>query len=257
MTRNGSPVEFSPIAYWRYVVGILVALFAIPALLQGGIAFFRAFFDTLTTMLLAVNVVAFGAIASAIGLYLWQRERRLNADRSAEKAVAERQNATTPLSSEQLYALVRSRLEQPSTPADPAALSQLAAELQQSPAAIAPTVERAARDLDATLRSTRSTANRSTATSTETRAGTAGDRSTQTPTPSKADASNAHPPLIQAQLARRLQVSPSTVGKRKHKPDFSHWAQAKDPEGLSWYYCQQRKQFYVQSFSNRSSESAT
>lgn len=51
-------------------------------------------------------------------------------------------------------------------------------------------------------------------------------------------------PFIQAELARRLHVSPSTIGKRKLKPDFSDWVRSKDPEGMSWRYSQVTKQFY-------------
>jgi hypothetical protein len=53
-------------------------------------------------------------------------------------------------------------------------------------------------------------------------------------------------PLIQAELARRLKVSASTIGKRKLKPDFTEWVRSKDPEGMGWRYSQVTKQFYPQ-----------
>jgi hypothetical protein len=53
-------------------------------------------------------------------------------------------------------------------------------------------------------------------------------------------------PFIQAELARRLQVSSSTIGKRKLKPDFTEWARSKDPDGVSWRYSQVTKRFYPQ-----------
>lgn len=53
-------------------------------------------------------------------------------------------------------------------------------------------------------------------------------------------------PVIQAELARRLQVSASTIGKRKLKPDFTEWVRSKDPDGMGWRYSQVTKQFYPQ-----------
>lgn len=50
-------------------------------------------------------------------------------------------------------------------------------------------------------------------------------------------------PLIQAELAKRLDVHSSTVGKRKSDADFSQWSQSKDPDGIAWEYSSQRKEF--------------
>jgi P-type Cu2+ transporter len=44
-------------------------------------------------------------------------------------------------------------------------------------------------------------------------------------------------------LAHRLNVSETTVSRRKSKADFSQWARSKDPEGLSWKYSKKSKQF--------------
>lgn len=49
--------------------------------------------------------------------------------------------------------------------------------------------------------------------------------------------------LIQAELAKRLDVHPSTVGKRKSDPDFAEWSQSKDPEGIAWEYSPETKEF--------------
>lgn len=49
--------------------------------------------------------------------------------------------------------------------------------------------------------------------------------------------------LIQAELAKRLDVHSSTVGKRKSDPDFSEWSQSRDPEGIAWEYSSQTKEF--------------
>lgn len=42
--------------------------------------------------------------------------------------------------------------------------------------------------------------------------------------------------LIQAELAKRLDLNSSTVGRRKSDPDFPEWSQSKDPEGIAWKY---------------------
>jgi hypothetical protein len=42
--------------------------------------------------------------------------------------------------------------------------------------------------------------------------------------------------LIQAELAKRLDLNSSTVGRRKSEPDFEEWSQSKDPEGVAWKY---------------------
>lgn len=49
--------------------------------------------------------------------------------------------------------------------------------------------------------------------------------------------------LIQAELAKRLDVHSSTVGKRKSDPDFSEWSQSRDPEGTAWEYSPITKEF--------------
>lgn len=49
--------------------------------------------------------------------------------------------------------------------------------------------------------------------------------------------------LIQAELAKRLDVHSSTVGKRKSDPDFSEWSQSRDPEGIAWEYSPITKEF--------------
>ena len=42
--------------------------------------------------------------------------------------------------------------------------------------------------------------------------------------------------LIQAELAKRLDLNSSTVGRRKSDPDFPIWSMSKDPEGIAWRY---------------------
>lgn len=54
---------------------------------------------------------------------------------------------------------------------------------------------------------------------------------------------NASQGLIQAELAKRLDVHSSTIGKRKSDPDFSEWSQSRDPEGIAWEYSSETKEF--------------
>ena len=49
--------------------------------------------------------------------------------------------------------------------------------------------------------------------------------------------------LIQAELAKRLDLNTSTVGRRKSDPDFEEWSQSKDPEGIAWRYEDETKLF--------------
>ncbi|MBL1210235.1 hypothetical protein [Geminocystis sp. GBBB08] len=49
--------------------------------------------------------------------------------------------------------------------------------------------------------------------------------------------------VTQSELAKRLEVHPSTVGKRKSEADFSLWSQSRDPEGISWKYVEETKLF--------------
>lgn len=49
--------------------------------------------------------------------------------------------------------------------------------------------------------------------------------------------------LIQAELAKRLDLNSSTVGRRKSDPDFPEWSQSKDPEGIAWKYEAETKMY--------------
>ena len=50
-------------------------------------------------------------------------------------------------------------------------------------------------------------------------------------------------PLIQAELAKRLNLHASTIAKHKSLPDFPQWSQNQDPEGVSWKYLPETKMF--------------
>jgi hypothetical protein len=49
--------------------------------------------------------------------------------------------------------------------------------------------------------------------------------------------------LIQADLAKRLDTTSSTIARRKTEPDFTEWSQTKDPDGLGWCYDADSKMF--------------
>jgi len=52
-----------------------------------------------------------------------------------------------------------------------------------------------------------------------------------------------HESLIQAELAKRLALNSSTVGRRKSDPDFPEWSKSKDPESIAWKYVPETKVF--------------
>lgn len=49
--------------------------------------------------------------------------------------------------------------------------------------------------------------------------------------------------LLQAELAKRLDVHSSTVYKRRDDPDFAQWSQSKDPDKIAWKFLPDTKQF--------------
>ena len=49
--------------------------------------------------------------------------------------------------------------------------------------------------------------------------------------------------LIQAELAKRLDVHSGTISKRKGDPSFTEWSKSKDPEGIAWKYSRKRRLF--------------
>lgn len=51
--------------------------------------------------------------------------------------------------------------------------------------------------------------------------------------------------LTQSEISRRLDVSQSTVKRRREKKDFPEWSKEKDPESISWKYSQEIKNSYL------------
>ncbi|MEQ8959646.1 MAG: hypothetical protein RLP02_17275 [Coleofasciculus sp. C2-GNP5-27] len=65
----------------------------------------------------------------------------------------------------------------------------------------------------------------------------------ETSSPQLQDKDKPSQSLIQAELAKRLDVHSSTIGKRKSDPDFPQWSQSKDPEGVAWEYSPKTREF--------------
>jgi len=65
----------------------------------------------------------------------------------------------------------------------------------------------------------------------------------ETSSPQLQDKDKPSQSVIQAELAKRLDVHSSTIGKRKSDPDFAQWSQSKDPEGVAWEYSPKTKEF--------------
>jgi hypothetical protein len=74
------------------------------------------------------------------------------------------------------------------------------------------------------------------------------DRNThqpETPTPEinvSSPSSNCQP-LIQSELAKRLEINPSTIGRKRADSDFPQWSQSRDPEGVAWQYVAETRMF--------------
>jgi hypothetical protein len=49
--------------------------------------------------------------------------------------------------------------------------------------------------------------------------------------------------LIQAELAKRLDTTSSTIARRKAEINFAEWSQSRDPDGLAWAYDADAKLF--------------
>jgi hypothetical protein len=50
--------------------------------------------------------------------------------------------------------------------------------------------------------------------------------------------------IIQSELAKRLDVHPSTIYKRRSEPDFTDWTRNRDPDGFAWGYAEVAKEYY-------------
>ena len=67
------------------------------------------------------------------------------------------------------------------------------------------------------------------------------DKDTEERTKKQADQSVS---LNQAELARRLNLSSSSVSRKKFSPDFAQWSQERDPQGWPWSYSAESKRFH-------------
>jgi len=218
-TDSTNPANPTPLDYVKYAVGIVVALLLVPAFLQGMLAFLQTFLQTLLSIVLTLNLLVLSAVAGVVGVWMWQRR----AIAGVSETVTIEPSPVVP------------SLDQP----------PLASEYHD----LEPSIDRL------TERLTEQQAERSSRTiaSPDTIVVTIPDMRSETPpplTPSDKPFGNNHSspePLIQAQLARRLGVSSSTIGARKLKPDFNDWSSRKDPTGLAWRYCEEERLFVAES----------
>jgi Heavy metal associated domain 2 len=74
---------------------------------------------------------------------------------------------------------------------------------------------------------------------------------TTVPVPAAESAPTANPPVQTelwlhsiASLAKRLNVSPQAISRRRNEADFSTWTQKQDPEGIAWSYDAKSQSFY-------------
>lgn len=53
-------------------------------------------------------------------------------------------------------------------------------------------------------------------------------------------------PLTGTALSHRLNVSATTISRRKSKPDFPQWSSSRDPEGMAWKYSKKSQLFVAE-----------
>lgn len=255
----------TPLDYVKYAFGVLAALLLVPALLQGLLAFLQTFLQTLLSIVLTLNLLVLSAVAGVAGVWIWQRrvlassgevvtiEPIVSVESAQQNAPTVAQGALvpkTPPTPQELPKLPK--LPTPPTLAkdvkdakDPiVASSLLRVDLDRrnpSDSDDSPPLGFATLDIPATI----SPSNEIPVTIPDVVARR--QRSPSDPNLTPPSDQSQPEPLIQAQLARRLGVSSSTIGARKLKPDFGEWSSQKDPAGLAWRYCEEVRQFFVMS----------
>jgi hypothetical protein len=50
--------------------------------------------------------------------------------------------------------------------------------------------------------------------------------------------------ILKSDLAKRLEVQPSTLYKRRNETDFTEWTRSRDPDGQGWGFLSATKEFY-------------
>jgi hypothetical protein len=225
----------------RYALFVILALLVGPAFIQGMMAFFHAFTHTLE-----ITIVALGLGGG--GFWLWHRDRR----------------------QQQQHASMQGMLDLFVSEGKPFKLFDFVQKVGLPEAIVKPYLERVSRELKTLVEvedrgeiyySVRSpnfhesphpvTSESISREDLPSQSMPDGDLKLeflpdQTHPETTASPKSINRPFIQAELARRLNVSASTIGKRKLKPDFTEWVRSKDPEGMGWRYSQVTKQFYPQ-----------
>lgn len=221
----------------RYALVALLVLLVAPALLQGVMAFFQVFTHTLE-----ITIVALGLAGG--GLWLWYSDRQKQQQRDSMQGTIDR--------------LLRE--------GQPFKLSDFAEQTGLPVPIVKPYLERVSRKLktlvevddrgtiyyyvrDPNAPETSHSPQSNDIANSNLLPESIPDQLLEPEIEMARESPNCQPidrPFIQAELARRLQVSASTIGKRKLKPDFTEWVRSKDPDGIGWRYSQVTKQFYPQ-----------
>lgn len=226
LPSNSDPRPHLP-AWVRYALAALLVLLFAPALFQGVMAFFRAFTYTLELLIVVVGL-------GGGGFWLWQTDRLRQQQREAMQRMLDR------------------FLQE----GQPFKLGDFAEKVGLPVAMVKPYLERISRTGNTLVE----VDDRGTIyyyvlppNSTELSLLPAAENIPQpellpdaTIEQLTSNSQSLDRPVIQAELARRLKVSASTIGKRKLKPDFTEWVRSKDPDGMGWRYSQITKQFYPQ-----------
>ncbi|NJN61946.1 MAG: hypothetical protein HC795_10795 [Coleofasciculaceae cyanobacterium RL_1_1] len=243
----------TPLDYVKYAFGVLAALLLVPALLQGLLAFLQTFLQTLLSIVLTLNLLVLSAVAGVAGVWIWQR--RVLAS-SGEVVTIDPIDPTVSVESSRQHSPVFAQgALAPQTPQTLAQDAQDTTDLivasslgdgdldQRNPLDPddSPPPGFAALKISSTISLSDVIPVTIPDVVSETLRSPSDLRLAPPSDPSQPE------PLIQAQLARRLGVSSSTIGVRKLKPDFGEWSSQKDPAGLAWRYCEEVRQFFVMS----------
>lgn len=203
------PTSSTPLDSVKYAVGILAALLLVPAFLQGVLAFLQTFLQTLLSIVLTLNLLMLSAVAGVAGVWVWQR-----------RAVTGEAVTIEP------------------NPIAPSANQEPLAPEHQGVGGLDRSIERSINRASRTIAS---------GSALETIIVTLPEVQPEARSPTPSHPTSVCPePLIQAQLARRLGVSSSTIGVRKLKSDFTAWSSQKDPAGLAWRYCEEERLFVAE-----------
>jgi hypothetical protein len=276
VNRNSNPLKIRPSGVVGYVLGFALLLLVLPAFLQGMQAFFQAFAQGIASSARSLGTTVLWLLIGAVVVWIGFRGLRYKQQQQQTLQTALYQlmqenhgrvsvldlatKAQLPLS------MAKPFLEQTAREFDTEfevteqgdiwyCFQTARSSLESSPNTIPVKRELPQKPVKSNLPQKQSESNLQGSNSiaaqsplsqsqNSSKAETYNPRSVRSEPSKDLSESNSFKPLIQAELARRLQVSPSTVSNRKVKPDFSDWSKSKDPEGIAWNYSKETQKFY-------------